>query len=761
MRGRPGRSHRVAAAVTALVVCPWATLAATSGVSAAVPARPVERATGVGGAHAWPGPPRAVATSPDAPAWAASAAVLTVHVSRLDPIIAVPGRDVVAQVTVRNSGTGPTLGPVRVAVQLGSPDSLLTRRQVRAFATKGLTSGRVVAHTTTVAPLAARASTQVTVTIPAAALPMNRAYGVLPLQVDAQVQVPPGSRDRGASASRATYLPFQTRKEYQPLQLSVVVPLTPDPDPALLTATGPERAAAWADAVGAGSRIDRVLEATTPFPVTWAVDPALLDTPGHVDVRAAGAPTPSAPPTSAAPTTAPAPTPPAGQTPSDPADPAQAALAQRLSELSPQHRVWALPRNDPDLSALAASSPSASYLSSLLAGPDGVGDQLGLPGVARVAWPLGRPLSPESVRTLGAGFGTTGPAAVVAPASAYDADPDVTGTATRRTAAGTPIITFDDELSRLFETAQDAQLTTELTLQVLAESVTLLAESPGRTRQVVIAASRDFDPDPAAVQGVLGALAGTPWIRLDHRQALVEPASTRTAVDAARAGAEDPLNPGPSPVTTAAVARLELQQQEVAGLASVLSATPESGVVPDADTVDALASSRWRFAPDVWRRLDTIVTDRIDTLTTGVSVVPSTINFFADHGVLQVTVVNHLDVEVHDVHVVFEPQGRPPRLRVTSEPAPLTIRPGSRTTVRVQVEAVAAGVVPVSTHLATPQNTRLGTDATVRVRVQPTNGWLMLALGGLAGVVFLAGLYRALRAGRPRVPTENLKELDQ
>ena len=240
MRPRPGRSRAVSAAVTALVVCLWVALAGPVGVAAAA---------GVSGpatemVREFPraDPPRGSAS---APAREDSAAVLAVHVSRLDPIIAVPGRDVVAQVTVRNSGTGPTLGPVRVAVRLGSATSLLTRHQVRSFATQGLTGGRVVAHTTTSAPLAARASTQVTVTIPAAALTLNRAYGVLPLQVDAQVEVPPGSAARGASASRATYLPFQTRKEYQPLQLSVVVPLTPDPDPALLTATGQERADAW------------------------------------------------------------------------------------------------------------------------------------------------------------------------------------------------------------------------------------------------------------------------------------------------------------------------------------------------------------------------------------------------------------------------------------------------------------------------------------------------------------------------------------
>jgi uncharacterized protein DUF6049 len=115
---------------------------------------------------------------------------------------------------------------------------------------------------------------------------------------------------------------------------------------------------------------------------------------------------------------------------------------------------------------------------------------------------------------------------------------------------------------------------------------------------------------------------------------------------------------------------------------------------------------------------------------------------------------------VNDITLRLNPDDRVSRLRILEQPAALRIRAGSRTTVRVPVEAIAAGLVPVSTRLQTPAGTTLGTDGTVRVQVQPTNGWVVLALGGVALVVFLAGLYRALRAGRPRITSSELKEID-
>ena len=145
----------------------------------------------------------------------------------------------------------------------------------------------------------------------------------------------------------------------------------------------------------------------------------------------------------------------------------------------------------------------------------------------------------------------------------------------------------------------------------------------------------------------------------------------------------------------------------------------------------------------------------------GVSVVDKQVNFFAESGIIQVTVVNNLDVDVHDVELRLVPQGRMPRLRLPSTPYVLSIAARSRTTVKVPVEALAAGPTVVSAQVVSPDGTRLGAqDATLTLEVQPSTGRLVIGIGGAAGVIFLVGLLRTIRRNRPRVSAEDLKEID-
>ena len=77
------------------------------------------------------------------------------------------------------------------------------------------------------------------------------------------------------------------------------------------------------------------------------------------------------------------------------------------------------------------------------------------------------------------------------------------------------------------------------------------------------------------------------------------------------------------------------------------------------------------------------------------------------------------------------------------------------------MEAIAPGVAPVRAELTTPTGDRLGPERTVLdIRVQPMNGWVVLAIGGVLGAVFLVGLFRTIRRNRPRVSAEELKEID-
>ncbi|MDO5712242.1 MAG: hypothetical protein Q4P32_10955, partial [Micrococcales bacterium] len=242
-----------------------------------------------------------------------AAAPLALEVSAVNPAVATPGKPVNVVVSVSNTAATPTNGPVEVSLGLGSAGALITRTQVRAFAEKPAPTDRIVGRTMTPTPIPAKAALTVNIWIPGSAIPSPRPFGVLPLALQARVvsaeadttpsTSPPTSGASpatstptapGASviATHASFLPFQTRKEYQPLDIAIVAPLTLDPDPALVNATSADRRAAWERAIGPGSRIERILDATQDETVTWAVDPAIL---GLSPKDSAGDPGPRAP----------------------------------------------------------------------------------------------------------------------------------------------------------------------------------------------------------------------------------------------------------------------------------------------------------------------------------------------------------------------------------------------------------------------------------------------------------------------------------
>jgi len=175
------------------------------------------------------------------------------------------------------------------------------------------------------------------------------------------------------------------------------------------------------------------------------------------------------------------------------------------------------------------------------------------------------------------------------------------------------------------------------------------------------------------------------------------------------------------------------------------------------DAQHQLLSTRWRDHPDGLAAIDAATTAAITAVSRGVHVAPSSVNFFADRGILQVTVVNDLDVPVHDVRLTLTPTQ--PRLRIERQPGPLKIGANSRTNVPLEVIAIAAGMVPVEAVLSTANGTPLGQDARLEVRVYPTDTWLYWVLGGLAGVILVLGTYRAVRRPSTRASRVAAQEI--
>jgi hypothetical protein len=91
-----------------------------------------------------------------------------------------------------------------------------------------------------------------------------------------------------------------------------------------------------------------------------------------------------------------------------------------------------------------------------------------------------------------------------------------------------------------------------------------------------------------------------------------------------------------------------------------------------------------------------------------------------------------------------------PRLRIVEQPEPITIGPSSRANVQFRARSMTAGRVEVATALTTPNGTPVADEELMEVNVRPTGAWIYWVLGGVAGIILVLGLWRALRPQRPR-----------
>lgn len=646
------------------------------------------------------------------PAWfavatPASAADVTLDLASVTPAVAMAGDDLVVTGTLHND-TGAALTRPTVSVVMGSMPP--TRQAVRTWATAtGPAEGKVLGQSRLAGSVPAGGSQAFSVRVAKLASLGSAAYGAIPISV------------QSGRASIRTFAGYQQTKQYQPLTISWAVPLTLDPDPNLFGGSGAARETAWREALGDGSRVSRVIQATEDAPVTWAIDPTLTPSllPDDVDVEA-------------------------GSAPGRPEENTiRTATEERITDLAPRHGPWVLPDTDADLAAVAGIRAGEPLMRSFVERAERVATLLD--GRSDVAWPAdgGYTASRETAlrrlfRVPALAGQVTSASVLIPPGSA------TTPAATQRSTTGLPLLAYDDALSGLLArttSAADGVLSTQ---QFVADSVALLNELPGTEgRSVFVAAPRSFNPDPAAARSFFAATATIPWLAPTTTDVAL--ARARRAVPTSAAPVTRPSVPatgGRAVLTTARVVELEQTVRTVRGVAQIRD---------DGDAfrrtwtraAEQLASTRWRAAPTAWNTLSGRVSEAARQTTTAVKVSASTINFLADSGRLQITVTNDLAVPVENVKLIVEASN--PRLRIDSQPAILRIGPRSRATVTVRVTALAAGSVPLRTTLTTPDGTVIGQGADVQVRVTPTGDWAYWALGGVAVAILLLGIVRTFR----------------
>lgn len=744
-----------------------------------------------------------------APAAQAAAPGLTVALAGVAPQVASPTTDVTLAVTVRNTGSTPVRAlAARAALR---PTRFTHRGALGAWLAEPAQAGgaalAVVDGTPTTTDLAPGATARVAVTVPRDRWRLGRSFAAVPVDVTVigerlattPTPSPSPSADGSASATATastdeatvpttpvtagtrTVVPWaDTSQAYVPLAVAWAVPLTLPADARLFSPSPATALDAWTAAVGPASTVRRRLAAAGSAPVTWLVDPAVVDADRFVARAAdaaAAAPTPTATspaapssmtPTGVTATAQPAPaavTPRPSQSPGGPAPSASdaagrtasaAALTRSvtaaLKALPSTQTVWSLPPADPDTAALAGDDLDAATAAA--AYPQGTSRlDTALGTVPRdTAWPADGLWSAARERDwpkVTHGYPMT---RALVSTSTLAAATGYTPGAVNRSTGGTGLLAYDEELSDIAggtAAHEDPAATAQVVQRFLGESLVLLGEREGTARSVVVALPRETSTSPETLSALLSAGGSAPWLRATTLPALASslgsaPVATPTTPAAA-------LHPA-SPLTDAQVDVDVERGRRLRGLAGIMPDSLASERAALSATGPQLFGSRWRRDRAAYSALAHDVDAQVDAATKGIQVSPANVNFLADAGAVAITVTNDLPYPVANVHLTLTPGNG--KLRVPTQPAPLTIKARSRATVRVQVTALGSGEVPVVAQVSTPEGTPLGTPRTVTMNVRPPAEWILWVVGGLLAVVLLAGLARTL----VRKPTRAVRD---
>lgn len=543
-------------------------------------------------------------------------------------------------------------------------------------------------------------------------------------------------------------------------------------DPALLQRLASVAAPA---AVDDGTANPTVTQTVTPTP-TLTVTPTATPTPTPTVTPTATA-TPSSAATSTA-TTAPAANPvvspavgPTGDPTGDPtSDPTRSESATSPADVpaepvgsSPREvaatfladlrraasgrAVVELPYGDPDLAAITSTGRTDLVRATTQAIGAGIIEEvLGVTPAVGVGWPADGWASEEQLGVMRAG----GLRDVVLdersrrPVDALPYTPD----ARADLSSGITGWLTDPALSALVASAHGTDV--RRVQLALAQTAAATSERPALSRRLLVVAPRDADVDPAALRTLIAATSTAPWVDVVPVTDLRRPMASGdglTTDGLPRRAAPVPADVSGAQLSSAHVAAVRRMRGILAALGEVVSSPTALTTELQRSSLELL-STAWRGHPDELRQRRAVVAGSVTALNDELQVLPSSVNLLASTGRLQITVLDGLPQDVSGARLQVTSDN--PRLRVREEVVKVPdLAAGTRAQVQVPVQAIASSVVRLNTQLLTPSGRPIGRrEVTVTVHAQPTGSWALWVLGGVAAVVVLVGLVRALR--RPR-----------
>ena len=642
-----------------------------------------------------------------------------IDLSTLDPAIGVPGARLRATGVLHVTGQQ-ALSEVEVRLRL-SRTRLSSRGELPAVAA-GRTSSRdgdIVARQSLRGRFTAGQQATFDVAVNLKNVPTLQEFGVYVLNVEAVAT----SRDGvGRAAIVRTFLPWvPARRDFKPAGFAWLWPLLAPP---VQLADGRYADDSLSAEMAAEGRLGRITAAGSrlgqQMPLTWVVDPALLETAQDMTdgytVRA-----------------------------KDPGQPAVdgigAGTAQQwLNQVRSASRlgdVATLPYADPDVVALRRGGLTSDLLAARGRGDAMATELLGRDVVTDLAWPADGYADRPTLRALRSG----GAQAVVLDAGAIPTELALPFTPTGRVDIGTRDgrlagLLYDPVLTAAL--GEDADPQPLLAAQrFVAETAMITAELPGigPERTILVAPPRNWSPPPELLDRIVSASLQAPWL---------------SPVSVADLRASKPPEIDRAPLTyPRSVSRRELPvaylnavrdlHASIATFSAVLT-EPETIVPPLDAAVFRLESTWWRGRPDRLGRL-TGTRGYVLELRDRVQVLPGSYTFGSKSGTIPLTVSNDLTQAV-SVRIGLTPS--PPRLEVGTI-GQVRIPAESKVQVEVPATAIANGPVVIRTALLTPAGDQYGQP--VQLRIQVTQyGTVALGITAVAAaVLFAAAGYRLFR----------------
>jgi Family of unknown function (DUF6049) len=517
--------------------------------------------------------------------------------------------------------------------------------------------------------------------------------------------------------STRTFIVWRSVGTLPTVRVSWLVPLQDLPLRGVDGRVDATAADALADSLDPGGRLSSLVSAGAGEPITWAVDPDLLE---EVVGLAGGLPLEGGGTT----------TPDAG---------AQAWLT--LLKASPD--VSALPYADPDLTASRRASLSADLPAEVAEGTATATRILGRTVPAAPAWPVDGVATPG---TLG-GAQSAGLTQVVLSSTTLrlpdveTATPDALGALSN---SQLQVIAADSTLSTLAATdPRRLGNNTLARLRLLAETAMVAAERPSDPRSVVIAVPRDWAPSPGWAKVLLTLNRVAPWIVPVHLSALTaDPgdAPVRRLV--------------PYPATAAAVevpaSQLRVVRQTSGGLQRFAEILTDPGAYVPAYTtaLQRGQSAAWRTDPTGGQAYVRSVANALAGEQRKVRILGrGQVTLSSRSGKIPLTVRNGL---AQDIRIGVQLTATPAfRLRMGKDTVS-TVEAGRTASVEVPASTSADGRIPVRARLSTPLGEPLGPTVTFDVRATGYGKVARLVAGALVvllGLSLVVRVFRRIRGG--------------